>query len=147
MNRSVTHLLTRGVPMTLWLVVIYAVLVFADQLISGGTFVERTLFDIPTLSQTPLVVTGGWIIVVLAFVALLIENIRSTRIRDNTANDYLSVLTLIVSLVLLIAVRQFSTMVFATVFLATLIDVLQDRIIGQAVARRDYGVQVAPPGS
>ena len=30
--------------------------------------------------------------------ALLVENIRSTRIRDNTANDYLSVLTLIVSL-------------------------------------------------
>jgi hypothetical protein len=99
------------------------------------------------LGTGALVVTGGWLLVVLAFVALAIENIRATRIRANTGNDYLSVLTLIVGLVLLIAVPQFGTMVFLSIFIAGVIDVLQDRIIGQEVARRDWGVQMAPPAS
>ena len=44
MNKGLTHFLTRGVPMTAWVVVLYAVLVYADQLIAGGMFIERTLF-------------------------------------------------------------------------------------------------------
>ncbi len=145
--KSVVRFFARGLPLTAWVTIIYAVLVFGDQLIFDGIFVERILFGIPTLSAATIVVTGGFIFVILAFVALAVENIRATRIRDNTGNDYLSVLTLIVTLLLMIAVEQFATMAFAAVFIAALIDVLQDRIIGQAVARRDWGVQVAPPTS
>jgi hypothetical protein len=143
--------LLRGVPATAWIVVLYAILVFGYQLIfsdqtldPSDTFINLHLFNIPTLSTKSLMITGGWLLVVLALTALAIESIRATRIRDNTGNDYMSVATLIVTLVLLIAVEQFSEMVFAVIFIATLIDVLQDRIIGQAVARRDYGVQLPP---
>lgn len=147
MSKGIVHFLTRGLPMTAWLVILYTVLVFGDQLITGGVFVNRYLFGIPTLSGMPIVIDGGWLLVILAFIALAIESIRATRIRDNTGNDYISVLTLIVAVVLLIAVEQYANMVFATIFIATVIDVLQDRIIGQAVARRDWGVQVAPPSA
>ena len=143
--------LLRGVPATAWIVVLYAILVFGYQLIfsdqtldPSDTFINLHLFNIPTLSTKSLMITGGWLLVVLALTALAIESIRATRIRDNTGNDYMSVATLIVTLVLLIAVEQFSEMVFAVIFIAALIDVLQDRIIGQAVARRDYGVQLPP---
>jgi hypothetical protein len=145
MNKGIAYFLTRGLPLTAWVTIIYAVLVFGDQLIFDGDFINQSLFSIPTLSAARLEVTGGWLIIILTFIALAIESIRATRIRDNTSNDYLSVLTLIVTLILLIAVEQFGNMVFAAVFIAAVIDVLQDRIIGQAVARRDWGVQVAPP--
>lgn len=141
--------LLRGVPFTTWVIVLYAILVFGYQLIfsagPGDTFVDLYLFSIPTLSAASLVVTGGWLLVVLALLALAVESIRATRIRDNTGNDYMSVATLIVALILLIAVEQFSTMPFAVIFIAALIDVLQDRVIGQAVARRDWGVQMQAP--
>jgi hypothetical protein len=146
--------LIRGVPATTWVIVLYAILVFGYDLIFAeqtvplaprDSFVELYLFSIPTLSDTPLLVTGGWLLVVLALAALAIESVRATRLRDNTGNDYMSVITLIVALILLIAVPQFSNMVFAVIFIACLIDVLQDRVIGQAVARRDWGVHMAPP--
>jgi hypothetical protein len=143
------HFLIRGVPATTWAIVLYAILVFGYQLIfssgAGDTFVDLYLFSIPTLSSASLIVTGGWLMVVLALLALAIESIRATRIRDNTGNDYMSVATLILALILLIAVPQFTTMAFAVIFIAGLIDVLQDRIIGQAVARRDWGVQMPAP--
>lgn len=146
--------LLRGVPATAWVIVIYAILVYGYLLIFAGpddpvrgpdTFIALRLFDIPTLSSQAIEVDGGWLIVLLALIALGIESIRATRIRDNTGNDYLSVATLIISLILLIAVPQFSNMAFGVVFIASLIDVLQDRIIGQAVARRDWGVHMATP--
>jgi hypothetical protein len=147
--------LLRGVPVTAWVIVLYAILVFGyqfifaeaavDPLARTDTFVALHLFNIPTLSDVSLDVTGGWLLVVLGLAGLAVESIRATRIRDNTSNDYLSVITLIVALILLIAVPQFSTMVFAVIFIAALIDVLQDRIIGQAVARRDWGVQMPAP--
>jgi hypothetical protein len=143
------RILVRGVPATTWVIVLYAILVFGYQFIfssvAGDTFVALYLFSIPTLSAASLYIDGGWLVVVLALLALAIESIRATRIRDNTGNDYLSVATLILALILLIAVEQFATMAFAVVFIAALIDVLQDRIIGQAVARRDWGVQMAAP--
>jgi hypothetical protein len=145
MSSSIGRVITRGLPMTAWVIIVYAILVFGDQLLFDDLFVERVLFTIPTLSAARLVVTGGWLIVILAFIALAVESVRATRVRETATNDYLSVLTLIVALILLIAVEQFGTTVFVTVFIAALIDVLQDRIIGQAVARRDWGVQVAPP--
>ena len=144
--------LIRGVPATTWVIVLYAILVYGYLLIFSeeptvpllprDTFVDLHLFNIPTLSDQSLAVSGGWLMVVLALLALAIESIRATRIRDNTGNDYMSVATLIVALILLIAVPQFSNMVFAVIFIACLIDVLQDRVIGQAVARRDWGVQL-----
>lgn len=136
------NILLRGVPATTWVMVLYAILVFGDRLFFAGTFLEGELFAIPTLSTAMISVSGGWLLVVLAFVALAIESIRATRIRDNTLNDYLSVATLIIALILLIGVEAFGTMAFVALFIAALIDVLQDRIVGQAVARRDWAVQM-----
>jgi hypothetical protein len=134
--------LGRDVPVTIYLIILYAILVYGQDVFFGQPVLDIILGEIQLVSAASLVVTGSWVFVALTFVALFVENIRATKIRGHTANDYLSIAALVAALVLLLVVPQFGTMTFVIIFIACLFDVAQDRIIGQAVARRDWGVQV-----
>ena len=83
--------LGRDVPVTIYLIILYAILVYGQDLFFGQPVLDIVLGEIRLVSAATLVVTGSWVFVALTFVALFVENVRATKIRGHTVNDYLSI--------------------------------------------------------
>ncbi len=157
-----------SVPATFWMIVIYLVVmglfvlttdVATDvppttapatetETASGaalktvGTNLEEA-FDIPRfelpLFDATLPITITTIFMALGFVSQWIEAIRATQIRRTGGNDLLSVLIAFAALLAFAGLPYFQTTAFLVVVIVGFGDVLLDRVIGQAVARRDFG--------
>ena len=96
------------------------------------------LVTVTLFSGVPFPISWTTIFIIAGFVSAWIEALRATNVRIS-GNDFMSLLVTIVSLVLFVGVPWFSTTAFMIVPLVGIGDLILDRYIGQAVARRDFG--------
>lgn len=100
---------------------------------------NKTLLPLPLVSGAVFSITGTTIFMTLGFFCSWIEVVRATQIRNTARNDTWSLIMTLIAFVLFISVAPFGTTAFLIVALVGFGDVLLDRIVGQAVARRDFG--------
>lgn len=135
----------RGLPAYVWVGIAYAVVVAGARVPSGDIvalerYLAAPLFTIPLLNSGTLIVNFNVIFVTAAFVAVWVEVIRATSVRDRAGNDWLSLVATFVAILVFAGAAPFGTMAFMVVPLAGFGDLLLDRLVGQAVARRDFAV-------
>ncbi|MEO1291363.1 MAG: hypothetical protein AAFV62_00805 [Pseudomonadota bacterium] len=99
----------------------------------------ETLFNLPLVSGTEFPITWTTIFIVFCLLAHWIETIRATYARDISGNDWMSLVVTLICVILFISVPWFGTTAFLVIMLVGIGDLLLDRIVGQAVARRDFG--------
>ena len=143
---GVLNFLWRGVPAYFWVAVVYAAVTLGFQFGNAGAGIDAfeqhlasPFARINTLSGAPFLISLNTVFLAIGFVAVWIEVIRSTRLRDRGGNDLMSLLVTVAAIVIFIGVPGFGTTAFAVVPLAGFGDLLLDRLVGQAVARRDFG--------
>lgn len=159
--RWLSIFLSRGIPAYFWLGIAYAIYVGlmaaggvvgvgGDAVTTPGAEPEpfymaveaslgASLFEIPLFSGNSFAVTWTVIFITLGFLCSWVEVVRATAIRDTARNDTASLIVTLVAFVLFVGVSSFGTTAFLIVALVGFGDVLLDRYVGQAVARRDFG--------
>lgn len=153
---------SRGIPAYFWLGVLYAIFVgyVATLAPTGADTVGEALplyqqveeeltkpiFSLPLFSENVFGVTGTVVFIVLGFLAAWIEVVRATNIRSTARNDTWSLIVTLAAFVLFVGVSSFGTTAFLIVAVVGFGDVLLDRYVGQAVARRDFGFPGAHGG-
>lgn len=150
--RALGLLFSRSIPAYFWLGVAYAIFVAVMALGSGAAdgagqalyqrveaSLDGAIFRLPLPSGNEFLVTGTLIFLVLGFVCAWVEVVRATQIRLTGRNDTWSLIVTLIAALLFFTVSPFGTTAFLIVFLVGFGDVLLDRIVGQAVARRDFG--------
>lgn len=135
--------LWKTMPANFWLAVVYLITMLSI-VISGAESVESTLNTPLTtvhlfVGEDGVQVTGTLIMIVLAFVAQWIEAIRATAVKATERNDTMSLVVAFAVLAIFLGVPGFQTTAFFAIVVVSFGDLLLDRIIGQAVARRDFG--------
>ena len=148
------NFLFRVVPLHFYLVIAYAIIVGVGSLgIGDETFSwGDKAFALPLFGENAqgepaeVVVTWSGIVVMLAFVAQWLEAIRATAVAGTSRNDVWSLILAVISVVLFVGVPQFQTFTFFVIVIVAFGDVLLDRIIGQAVAQRDFGGMIPGGG-
>jgi hypothetical protein len=135
----------RGLPAYVWVGVAYAVVVVGAPVSGQNTvalerYLASPLFSVPLLNSGTFIVSFNAIFIVAAFVAVWIEVIRATSIRNRAGNDWMSLVATFVAILVFAGAAPFGTMAFMVVPLAGFGDLLLDRLVGQAVARRDFAV-------
>lgn len=104
---------------------------------------RQPLFHVPLFSGVEFPVSWTTFFIVAGFVSAWIEALRATNIRAS-GNDFMSLIVTVVALVLFFGVPWFGTTAFLIVPLVGFGDLILDRYIGQAVARRDFGAVYGP---
>ena len=148
------NFLLRTVPLHFYLVIAYTILIALSGFGSGadGFNFGATLFEIPLFGgqegaeASGVKITWEALIVIFAFVAQWLEAIRATAVAGTSRNDVWSLILAVVSVVLFVGVPQFQTFAFFVIVIVAFGDVLLDRIIGQAVAQRDFGGMIPGGG-
>lgn len=135
----------RGLPAYVWVGVAYAVVIVGAPVSGSNTlalerYLASPLFNIPLLNSGSFTVSFNAIFITAAFVAVWIEVIRATSIRNRAGNDWLSLVATFVAILVFVGAKPFGTMAFMVVPLAGFGDLLLDRLVGQAVARRDFAL-------
>lgn len=97
------------------------------------------LFTLPLFSSNQFAVTFTVVFIVLGFLSAWIEVVRATNIRSTARNDTWSLIVTLIAFGLFVGVSSFGTTAFLIVAVVGFGDVLLDRYVGQAVARRDFG--------
>ncbi len=158
--RSLSFLLGRGVPAYLWIAVFYIIYVGAVAApeafsslwgdapeagaLSTAEQVElalrETLFRLPLFSGVAFEVSWTTLFIIFGFVASWIEVVRATNARQFSGNDLMSLIVTVIAIILFVGVSWFGTTAFMIVPLVGIGDLLLDRLVGQAVARRDLAV-------
>lgn len=112
--------------------------------------VERVLtselFTVTLFSGQPFTFTWTTFFIIAGFLASWIEVMRATKARDFSGNDWMSLIITVIALMLFVGVDWFGTTAFMIVPLVGMGDLLLDRYVGQAVARRDFGVPFGADG-
>lgn len=99
------------------------------------------LFSLNLLSGGNWSFTLGDLVLLIAFLALFIEIVKSARISNVALVDHgLSILVFIICLVEFILVPQAATSLFFFIMFTALIDVVGGFSVGLSAARRDLGV-------
>ena len=166
---------SRGIPAYFWLGVLYAIFVGyvaalggeaptdlltaapegdakgcavnADQLYCQvEAELTREIFPLPLFSGAVFSVTPTVVFIVLGFLSAWVEVTRATNIRSTARNDTWSLIITLIAFVLFVGVSVFGTTAFLIVAVVGFGDVLLDRYVGQAVARRDFGFPGAHGG-
>lgn len=152
--RALGLLFSRSIPAYFWLGLAYAIFVAVMALGNGVSepaaadamlyqkveaSLDGSIFRLPLPSGNEFHMTGTLIFIVLGFVCAWVEVVRATQIRLTGRNDTWSLIVTLVAALLFFTVSPFGTTAFLIVFLVGFGDVLLDRIVGQAVARRDFG--------
>lgn len=115
-------------------------LIFGDELYERVELaLDEPIVTVPLFSNANFVIDWTVVFIILGFVAAWIEVVRATHIRDTARNDTWSLVVTIVAFVLFVGVSSFGTTAFMIVAIVGFGDVLLDRYVGQAVARRDFG--------
>ena len=135
----------RGLPAYVWVGFAYAIVVVGAPISGSNTvalerYLASPLFSIPLLNSGTFIVSFNAIFIVAAFVAVWIEVIRATSIRNRAGNDWMSLVATFIAILVFAGAEPFGTMAFMVVPLAGFGDLLLDRLVGQAVARRDFAV-------
>lgn len=135
----------RGLPAYVWVGLAYAIVVIgapdtASNTVALERYLAEPLFTLPLLNDGRLIVSFNAIFIIAAFFAVWVEVIRATAIRDRANNDWLSLVATFVAILVFVGAEPFGTMAFMVVPLAGFGDLLLDRLVGQAVARRDFSV-------
>lgn len=97
------------------------------------------IVTIPLFSAAEFTINWTVVFILLGFISAWIEVVRATNIRDTARNDTWSLVVTIIAFVLFVGVSSFGTTAFMIVAVVGFGDVLLDRYVGQAVARRDFG--------
>jgi len=139
------QVLWRGLPAYVWVGIAYAILIGTVSLPVQNSaaleqFLARPLFDLPLLNSGVFAVNWNTIFVVAAFFSVWIEVIRATSLRNRAGNDWLSLVATFIAILVFAGSEPFGTMAFMVVPLAGFGDLLLDRLVGQAVARRDFAI-------
>lgn len=135
----------RGLPAYVWVGLAYAVVVIGapvqgSNIVALERYLASSLFTVPLLNDGTLIVSFNVIFVIAAFVAVWVEVIRATSIKDRAGNDWLSLVATFIAILVFVGATPFGTMAFMVVPLAGFGDLLLDRLVGQAVARRDFAL-------
>lgn len=132
-----------NLPWTIVSLILYNVIAFTG----GGsadapeTPFNHELFSLSLLSGGSWSFTLGDLVLLVAFLALFIEIVKSARVSSVAFIDHgLSVLVFIAALVEFILVPQAATSLFFFIMFTALIDVIGGFSVGLAAARRDLGV-------
>ena len=137
--------LWRGLPAYVWVGVFYAIVV-AGAPVSASNLPRLELYLASELTRIPLLNDGSFsvsfnaLFIIGAFVSVWIEVIRATNIRNRAGNDWLSLVATFVAILIFVGATPFGTLGFMVVPLAGFGDLLLDRLVGQAVARRDFAL-------
>lgn len=137
--------LWRGLPAYVWVGVFYAIVIagapaYVSDVSKLEIYLASEITRIPLLNGGAFTVSFNTIFIASAFVAVWIEVIRATNIRDRAGNDWLSLVATFVAILIFVGAEPFGTLGFMVVPLAGFGDLLLDRLVGQAVARRDFAV-------
>ena len=101
------------------------------------------LFDIPITSGDQLSFTTGDLFIMIGFVMLFIEILKSTSSGTvSIMNHGLSAAVMVIAIVLLLIVQGFGNTTFLFITLMTMFDVIAGFIITTITARRDFGLGV-----
>jgi len=135
----------RGLPAYVWVGLAYAIVVAGapttgSNIVALERYLAEPLFSIPLLNNGIFVVSFNAIFIAAAFVAVWIEVVRATSIRNRAGNDWMSLVATFAAILIFAGAESFGTMAFMVVPLAGFGDLLLDRLVGQAVARRDFAV-------
>jgi len=135
----------RGLPAYVWVGLAYAIVIAGAPdprgvPVSLEQYLALPLFTVPLLNNGAFLVSFNTIFVTAAFVAIWIEVMRATSVQTRAGNDGLSIVATFVSILVFVGAESFGTLAFMVVPLAGLGDLLLDRLVGQAVARRDFAV-------
>ncbi|MEM9725543.1 MAG: hypothetical protein AAF909_08790 [Pseudomonadota bacterium] len=162
--RYLSMMFSQGIPAYFWLGVLYGVFVLYVATIGGSTatvdgvaevvplylMVEQDLtekiFGITLFSGNEFAVTGTVIFIVLGFLSAWVEVVRATNVRSTARNDTWSLIVTLIAFILFVGISEFGTTAFLIVAVVGFGDILLDRYVGQAVARRDFGFPGAGGG-
>lgn len=151
---------SRSIPAYFWLAVAYVVFVIVVKFTMGAetdpgldptidegqrlselveTALQKEVFPIPLFTGQLFQVTWMMVFVTLGFISAWVEVLRALQIRNTGRNDTWSVIVTLAAFMLFVGFSAFGTSAFLIVALVGFGDVILDRQVGQAVARRDFG--------
>lgn len=135
----------RGLPAYVWVAFAYAMVVAGapirgSNIVALERYLAEPLFSIPLLNNGIFLVSLNAIFIVAAFVAVWIEVVRATSLQSRAGNDWMSLVATFVSILVFAGAESFGTLAFMVVPLAGFGDLLLDRLVGQAVAKRDFAI-------
>ena len=132
-----------NLPWTIVSLILYNIIAFTSGSGEGGPEgpFQTELFSLSLLSGGSWSFSIGDLVLVVAFLALFVEIIKSARISNVALVDHgLSVLVFIACLIEFIMVPEAATSLFFFIMFTALIDVVGGFSVGLAAARRDLGV-------
>lgn len=102
---------------------------------------DAALFNMPMISGIKWQFRLGDLILLIGLVTLSIEIVKSTSTKSTAiANHATSIGIMVLSLILFLAVGNFSTSVFFFITMMCVLDVLAGVMVSIVAARRDFGV-------
>lgn len=102
---------------------------------------DAALFNMPMISGIKWQFRLGDFIMLIGLVTLSIEIVKSTSTKSTAiANHATSIGIMVLSLILFLAVGNFSTSVFFFITMMCVLDVLAGVMVSIVAARRDFGV-------
>lgn len=130
----------RALPLIALPLVVYNILlVFAGD--GSSAFFTQKLFSVNMIKGAEWVFTRGDFVILLTFLTLFIELIKSTWIGTASLVDHgLSMVVFIIALIEFLVVNSAATSVFFFIVLGSVIDVVAGFTIGIRVARRDLSI-------
>lgn len=156
---------SRGIPAYFWLGVVYALFVAYVAMLGGGeadpvgapgvvaplheqveVALTEPLLSIPLIRGNEFAITWIVLFIIFGFLSAWVEVVRATNIRSTARNDTWSLIVTLIAFVLFAGVPSFGTTAFLIVAIVGFGDVLLDRYVGQAVARRDFGLPMQHGG-
>jgi hypothetical protein len=127
----------RSIPLLVISFILYNVIV----LMFGQEALDTNLFELPMLSGGVWKFNWGHLIILVTFVLLFIELVKSTYTSSSSLVDHgLSMLVFVACIVEFLLTPQAATSVFFLVMVATFVDVVAGFTIGIRVARRDLAI-------
>ena len=131
-----------NLPWTVVSLILYNIIAFtSSEAQAPETPFNVELFSMDLLSGGNWSFTLGDLVLLIAFIALFIEIVKSARISNVALFDHgLSILVFIICLVEFILVPQAATSLFFFIMFTALIDVVGGFSVGLSAARRDLGV-------
>lgn len=130
----------RALPLIALPLVVYNILlVFAGD--GSSAFFTQKLFSVNMIKGAEWVFTRGDFVILLTFLTLFIELIKSTWTGTASLVDHgLSMVVFIIALIEFLVVNSAATSVFFFIVLGSVIDVVAGFTIGIRVARRDLSI-------
>lgn len=142
MNRWLTITPFMAIPVILY----FLIAVFSSGSNAAGVpnivgTLDAAIINMPMISGIKWQFRLGDLIMLIGLVALSIEIVKSTSTKSSAiANHATSIGVMVVSLILFLAVGNFSTSVFFFLTMMALLDVLAGVMVSIVAARRDFGV-------